>query len=155
VLSSLATILLVVVVAFPLTLWLLQERLIFMPQPLGEAQRAAIKQRHPAVREVFLESGAHAWHLPGEPLVIYFGGNAEEVSWMLSQNTPRAGWLLVNYPGYGASKGSPSEETISADARRWYDYASKEIKPSRIFVFGRSLAAGPPYCLPLKRHFPE
>jgi pimeloyl-ACP methyl ester carboxylesterase len=142
VLSSLATILLVVVVALPLTLWLLQERLIFLPQPLGEAQRAAIKQRHPAVREVFLESGAHAWHLPGEPLVIYFGGNAEEVSWML-QNTPRVGWLLVNYPGYGASKGAPSEETISADALRWYDYAAKEIKPSKVVVFGRSLGSGP------------
>lgn len=142
-LSSLATILLVVVVAFPLTLWLLQERLIFMPQPLSEAQRAAIKQRHPAVREVFLESGSHAWHLPGEPLVIYFGGNAEDVSWMLSNRLVGLGWLLVSYPGYGASKGSPSEETISADALQWYDYAAKEIKPSRIFVFGRSLGSGP------------
>lgn len=149
--SSLATIFLVVAVAFPLALWLLQERLIFMPQPLGEAQRGAIKQRHPAVREVFLDTGAHAWHLPGEPLVIYFGGNAEEVSWMLSQKLPKAGWLLVNYPGYGASPGAPSEQTISADALRWYDYAEREIKPGRIFVFGRSLGSGPAVLLASER----
>ena len=150
-LSSLATLILVVAVAFPLALWFLQERLIFFPQPLSEAQRASIKQRFPAAREVFLASGAHAWHVPGDPLVIYFGGNAEEVSWMLSQDIPKAGWLLVNYPGYGASPGAPSEETISADARQWYDYARNELKPSRIFAFGRSLGSGPAVLLASER----
>jgi pimeloyl-ACP methyl ester carboxylesterase len=84
-------------------------------------------------------------------LIIYFGGNAEEVSWMLSQNIPKAGWLLVNYPGYGASPGSPSEETISVDALRWYEFAEREIKPKRIFVFGRSLGSGPAVLLASER----
>ena len=150
-LLSVATIVVVVAIAFPLAMWLLQERLIFLPQPLSEAQRAAIKHRHPAVREVFLESGSHAWHLPGEPLVLYFGGNAEDVSWMLANRLPGVGWLLVNYPGYGASKGAPSEETISADALRWYDLAAKEIKPQKLFVFGRSLGSGPAVLLASER----
>jgi pimeloyl-ACP methyl ester carboxylesterase len=151
-LSSLATILVVVAVVFPLTVWLLQERLIFFQQPLSEAQRGAVRQRFPAVREVFLQSGSekiHAWHVPaapGAPLVLYFGGNAEEVSWMISQAATRApgiGWLLVNYRGYGASEGSPSEATISADALQWHDYAVKELKPGRVLVFGRSIGSGP------------
>ena len=42
---------------------------------------------------------------------MYFGGNAEEVSWMLQEaagRTPGIGWLLVDYRGYGSSGGSPS-----------------------------------------------
>jgi uncharacterized protein len=151
VLSSLAAIALVVALALPLALWFLQERLIFLPQPLSAAQRAAVKQRFPAVREVFLPSGAHAWHVGGDPLVIYFGGNAEDVSWMLSQNHPGTGWLLVNYPGYGASPGSPSEQTISADALQWYDYAVEELRPAKIFVFGRSLGSAPAVLLASER----
>ena len=49
------------------------------------AQRRAIAARHPAVEEVFLPAAdgtrLHAWHVKGAPqapLVIYFGGNAEE-----------------------------------------------------------------------------
>ena len=133
-------------------LFFLQERLIFFPQPLSDAQRTAIKQRFPTVREVFLQAETqkiHAWHVPagpGAPLVLYFGGNAEEVSWMIPEalrRTPSMAWLLVSYRGYGASEGAPSEAAIAADALRWYDYAANELKPSRIAVFGRSLGSGP------------
>src|SRR5256714_14674811 len=50
---------------------------------------------------------------------------------------------MLNYRGYGASEGSPSEAAISADALQWYDYAASELKPSSIAVFGRSLGSGP------------
>ncbi len=149
---SIAAILAIAVVAFPALIYLLQERLIFFPQPLSEPQRAAIRQRFPAVQEVLLQSEnqkIHAWHVPagpGAPLVIYFGGNAEDVSWMIpdaAARVPGVSWLLVNYRGYGASEGSPSEATISADALQWYDYAAKELKPASIAVFGRSLGSGP------------
>ncbi len=141
----------IVVVGFPLLLYLLQERLIFFPQPLSAPQRAAIKQRFPLVREIFLQPEGqkiHAWHVPaasGAPLVIYFGGNAEEVSWMIPEamaRTPGVAWLLVDYRGYGGSEGSPSEGTISSDALQWYDYAASELRPSAIDVFGRSLGSG-------------
>jgi len=52
----------------------------------NDAQRAEVKARFPAVEEVFLESEnqkLHAWHVkaaPGAPLVLYFGGNAEDVN---------------------------------------------------------------------------
>ena len=36
---------------------------------------------------------------------------------------PGVGWLLVDYRGYGASDGSPSEAALVADALRWHDYA--------------------------------
>jgi len=150
-LTSLATILAIVVVGFPLLMFLIQDRLLFFPQPLAESRREEIKKRYPTVRELFLQSEnqkLHAWHIPaapGKPLVIYFGGNAEEVSWMLEDAVTRApgvGWLLVSYRGYGASEGSPSEASISADALKWHDYAVKELGAKEIVAFGRSLGSG-------------
>lgn len=147
-LSSFVAIVLVVAVGFPLLMYLIQDRLLFFPQPLDAGRRAEIRKRFPAVEEVFLESEnqqLHAWHIKGDPLLIYFGGNAEEVSWMIEAaraRTPGAGWLLVSYRGYGASEGSPSEASISADALRWHDYIVEKEKPRRVVAFGRSLGSG-------------
>jgi len=137
-------------VGLPLVAYLLQDRLLFYPQPLGEPERAEVRKRHPAVKEVFLEAGSqrlHAWHVDagaGAPLVLYFGGNAEDVSWFIAdaeQTASGVSWLLVNYRGYGASGGSPSAATITADALKWHDYAVKELKPRQVFAFGRSLGS--------------
>jgi pimeloyl-ACP methyl ester carboxylesterase len=146
--SLLASIAAAVVIGVPLLMYLVQDKLVFMPQPTSEARRALIqKAMKGEVDELFLEAGdgtkLHAWHVKGEPLILYFGGNAEEVSWMLEEGPrrlPGAGWLLVDYRGYGASEGAPSEKALSADALRWYDHVSKPAQ--RIFVFGRSLGTG-------------
>ncbi len=144
-----AAALLVVAVGFPLLIYLVQDRLLFFPQPLSEARRAQVADRFPAVKEVFLkgedQERLHAWHIKGDPLVLYFGGNAEEVSWMIEaavERTPGVGWLLVSYRGYGGSGGTPSEASISSDALHWYDYAANELKASNIHAFGRSLGSG-------------
>ena len=161
-LSSLAVILAAVLIGLPLALFVLQERLIFYPQPLSEAQRAAIQKRSPSAKEIFLQAkdGAriHAWHVPaaspGAPLVLYFGGNAEEVSWMIQEaaaQVPGVGWLLVSYRGYGGSEGSPSEATISADALQWYEHATQALQASKIYVFGRSLGSGPAVLIAAER----
>jgi pimeloyl-ACP methyl ester carboxylesterase len=123
-----------------------QERLIFHPQPMPELSRARIAER----AESHFIDGAdgtrlHAWHHKGSPLAIYFGGNAEEVSWMLTaaaRNAPGTGWLLVDYRGYGSSSGEPSEAALTDDATRWYDYAKQKLGAQRVVVFGRSLGGG-------------
>jgi uncharacterized protein len=133
-----------------LSAYLLQDKLIFQPRPLSDAQRGQIASRYANVSDTFLQAAdgtrLHAWHFKSgadAPLVIYFGGNAEEVSWMLEQLTVRKSaqaWLLVDYRGYGASAGTPSEEAFVADALVWYDYAASNAK--RIYAFGRSLGSG-------------
>ena len=132
-----------VVIGFPLLVYLSQDSLIFHPQPMAESQRLLVSSK-PAVESIFLKAPdgtrLHAWHVKGEPLILYFGGNAEEVSWMLEQarRAPGVGWLLVDYRGYGSSGGSPSEKSLTEDALRWYDrFAGQEI-----YVFGRSLGSG-------------
>jgi pimeloyl-ACP methyl ester carboxylesterase len=149
--SSTITILVIVVLAFPLLMYLMQDQLLFYPQPLSDVQRVSIKHRYPQVEEIVLEENGNrlqAWHVkgaPDKPLVIYFGGNAEDVSWMIEDarsRVPGTGWLLVSYPGYGGSEGSPSEAAITADALRWYDHAVKQLGATKVIAFGRSLGSG-------------
>ena len=74
--------------------------------------------------------------------MLYFGGNAEEVSWMLARAGAKTGWLLVDYRGYGSSAGKPSESALVADAVQWYDHAKQKLGAQRIVLFGRSLGSG-------------
>src|SRR6266850_1132262 len=136
--------------AVPLAAYLMQDKLIFQARPLSELERQAIAARHPEVADIFLQAAdgirLHAWHIksaPGAPLVLYFGGNAEEVSWMLDELPRRqtgAAWLLVDYRGYGSSGGTPSEQSLTSDALVWYDHLA--AASPRIFAFGRSLGSG-------------
>ena len=149
-LSALIKIVAAVVVAVPLTVYLMQDKLIFQPRPIAEAERETIAARHPDVVDTFLQAPdgtrLHGWYIrskPGAPLVLYFGGNAEQVSWMLDEIPRRetgAAWLLVDYRGYGASGGTPSEQSLESDARAWYDHFAATNK--RIIAFGRSLGSG-------------
>ncbi|MCK5720652.1 MAG: alpha/beta hydrolase, partial [Thiomargarita sp.] len=80
------------------------------------------------------------------PLIIYFGGNAEEVSSHFTDLEHFTGWslLLVNYRGYGLSEGKPSEKVLFDDALLIYDKfaARTDIDAQKIVAFGRSLGTG-------------
>lgn len=78
-----------------------------------------------------------------EDAVVYFGGNAEDVS----HGIPQFGRLfpdktvyLVNYRGYGASTGVPTEAALLSDALTVFDKISESH--SRVSVVGRSLGSG-------------
>jgi hypothetical protein len=113
-LSSLLKILVGVAIGVPLFMWAFQERMIFIQRPL-ESRPAP----RPGLGEVTIPVGdgvrLRGWLVkamggPPAPLVIYFGGNAEEVSWLVETADRLAGWslLLVNYRGYGESEGKPA-----------------------------------------------
>ena len=138
-----------------LLVYLAQERLIFFPQRLDERAAAGIQQSHPRVEafELVAEDGVRlrGWLVGGPsrrpwPLVIYFGGNAEEVSWLAAEFSRVPGWaaLLMNYRGYGLSQGQPSEAMLYRDALALYDRATRspDIDPRRGIVIGRSLGTG-------------
>src|SRR5207249_8029280 len=130
--------------------YLMQDKLIFLTRPLPESEHRAIAARHREVADVFLQAAdgtrVHAWHVKTKSaeharLALYFGGNAEEVSWMLDELPRRKAvteWLLVDYRGYGASRGAPSERALNDDALLWYDYAAK-LGSEQIVALGRSL----------------
>ncbi|MDH3319800.1 MAG: alpha/beta hydrolase [Betaproteobacteria bacterium] len=160
-LLPLGKIALAVAIGVPLIVYFAQDGLIFMRQPVAEARRAEIARTLPQAESVFVTAadGAriHAWHFKSGPqLVLYFGGNAEEVSWMLEAvraETPGVSWLLVDYRGYGQSDGAPTEKALVADALVLYDHAAKlpGVDPKRIYAFGRSLGSGVAVALAAQR----
>ncbi|MBI1920150.1 MAG: alpha/beta hydrolase [Geobacter sp.] len=93
------------------------------------------------------------WYVPGQgkgrrPLVIFFHGNGEIIDFLPGQiegfNAMGMGVLAIEYPGYGRSQGSPSEESITETALAAYDMITKrnDVDPSRVMAFGRSLGGG-------------
>ncbi|NNF17036.1 MAG: alpha/beta fold hydrolase [Gammaproteobacteria bacterium] len=75
--------------------------------------------------------------------VVYFGGNAEDVSMSLpdiAQAFPGHAIYMVHYRGYGGSSGKPSEKALHADAQAVYDHVSD--RHADIVVIGRSLGSG-------------
>lgn len=163
---SLGKIALAVAIGLPLVVYFAQESLIFYRQPLPEARRTEIARRYPQVEEIFIDAAdgtkLHAWHLKSTepsaeaaPLVFYFGGNAEEASWMLEEagSTPGVSWLIVNYRGYGLSGGAPGEAALVADAVQWFDRAMQfpGVDAKRSVAFGRSLGSGVAVALAAQR----
>lgn len=105
-----------------------------------------------------------AWYLPpvaadGRPMpVVIFGhGNGELIDYWPNElgrfASMGVGLLLVEYPGYGRSAGSPSQDSISETFALAYDRlaARPDVDPSRIVLFGRSLGGGAVCDLALKR----
>ncbi|MBX3739849.1 MAG: hypothetical protein KF712_02570 [Akkermansiaceae bacterium] len=84
-------------------------------------------------------------------LWIFCGGNgtvALDWSRWLSEHAPEEdAWLLIDYPGYGESKGTPSPGHIRESIKSAVPLAAKElgwtgtVAPERLRFFGHSLGA--------------
>src|SRR3989338_7417387 len=79
----------------------------------------------------------------GPNALIYFGGNAEDVSLNLpgfSEAFPEHAIYLLHYRGYGGSTGQASEEAIRRDALAMFDRV--QVEHPHTVVVGRSLGSG-------------
>lgn len=125
------------------------ERLIFYPSP-GVDLRP--EQLGVDAVDVFLEPEpglrVHAFHLssPGaERAILFLHGNAGNASHRLPNAVELmrmgADVLLLDYRGYGLSRGSPSEAGVYADARAALDHLTGPLgwDEPQIYLFGRSL----------------
>lgn len=129
-------------------LYLVQDMLIFRPTPIELKRLKEIRDTYKAIEELELKTASghiiRGWFLKGtEPTastIIYFGGNSEEVSWMLDKTKYLGGGnlALFNYRGYGLSDGSPSEEALKGDSLLIYDNISKRSDVKNIIAMGRS-----------------
>jgi len=79
----------------------------------------------------------------GPGAVLYFGGNAEDVSGSvqpLMAAFPDREIVMLHYRGYGGSAGTPTEADIAADATGLFDKVHA-LHPD-VIVIGRSLGTG-------------
>ena len=122
-------------------LFVFQRSLLYMPQPA----RVQVPAMRLAVPGAELQVSVRL--LPDAPALLYFGGNAEDVSgtWgELAQQFPDRSLYLMHYRGYGLSTGSPTESDLHADARALYRHVQQTLggEGADIAVMGRSLGSG-------------
>lgn len=82
-------------------------------------------------------------HLVQEKLLIYYGGNAEDIFLNIEEfRDIKAASLFVAYRGYGPSSGTPGETELFADSLAVIDDIVSRYSPKKIFLMGRSLGSG-------------
>jgi len=119
-------------------LFFTQRTLIYFPQrERALAAPLLVLEQGPVRVNVSVRANA------GPNALLYFGGNADDVSTslpLLAEAFPEHALFLMHYRGYGGSSGSPTEAALHADALALFDQV-KDAHP-RIWVIGRSLGSG-------------
>jgi len=120
-----------------LLMFMAQRSFIYFPRPAADPSEPLALQV--AGKRVLV---AHRPH-PGPRALIYFGGNAEDVSLTraeLAALMPDTALYLLHYRSYGGSEGRPTEAALRADAQALYAHVVR--RHSDVTVAGRSLGSG-------------
>ena len=118
-------------------LYFSQRSLIYFPtEAQGSAEQASFERQGEQIRYSQVQRA-------GISAVLYFGGNAEDVSLSLIELAaafPAASVYALHYRGYGGSSGSASEQALVADALMLFDQLS--LRHPDMVLVGRSLGSG-------------
>jgi len=132
-------------------LYLFQRQLLYHPD---RTRPELLGLEQLGVREVTLptEDGLSllSWYLPprpGRPVIAYFHGNGGHIGYRAERVLRFAregfGVLMVEYRGYGANPGMPSEAGFDADGRAALAFLDREgVAPNRLVLYGESLGSG-------------
>jgi len=130
--------------------WSYQSRLIFPGAKASPAQYQTYTeqqiqlQREGVKLEGWVLTNAEISSNEDAPVLIYFGGNGEDVVTMLPklEKFGAATTYAFNYRGYGHSEGKATQESLFDDALAIYDYISAQYAAdARIVIVGRSLGS--------------
>lgn len=131
--------------------WLTQDRLIYFPQIGGIASLTPAQVKLP-FEELRIPTAdgetLAAWWVPAAAsrgAVLLFHGNAgsiaDRIDYLPHFHAMGYAVLLVDYRGYGASTGKPSEQGTYLDAQAAWEWLTvgRGIKPGAIVLAGESL----------------
>ncbi len=130
------------------------QRSVLFPRPPRPARSPA--GNRPDVQVTWLGGEVEAWFLTPAgtgndrpaPAILFAHGNGELIDYWLDEFEAARAWgvgvLLVEYPGYGRSRGRPSEVSITRTMTDAYDYliSRPDVDPDRIVAYGRSVGGG-------------
>ncbi len=132
-----------------------QDDLLFHPQPNTPKEVSEILNKYPefdTLSFVMKDGNRTGGYISKDtikeklPLVLYFGGNAEEVSHLADYKAyfPNSIMVLMNYRSFGLSQGKISEQTMFSDALEVYDklLTNPEVDSKNVIVLGRSIGTG-------------
>ncbi|WP_313133132.1 alpha/beta hydrolase [Anaerocolumna sp.] len=144
-------------IAFSATILLFSDEMFFYPNQDIESYEK--NQKYKKYEEIQFNKDNKefsGWLLKNEkgraPLVLYFGGNGECSARRFHSNKDADYWnyfdgynfMMVDYPGYGNSKGTPSDESMFDMALKTYDYAitREDVDSDNIVIMGYSIGTG-------------
>ncbi|MCP4692173.1 MAG: alpha/beta hydrolase [Desulfobacterales bacterium] len=153
-------------VAYCAFLFVMQRQMIYPRALMGPAPAA--RENTPGIERIWLETEAgriETWFMTPPPdrpagpapAMIVAHGNAELIDYLPVEfegvRRLGLGVLLVEYPGYGRSGGSPSQVAITHALVAAYDMltARADVDREKIVFFGRSLGGGAACALAEKR----
>ncbi|CAN5668983.1 alpha/beta hydrolase [soil metagenome] len=127
-----------------------QEKLLFFPQKLTDDFQFQFTN---SFEEVNIESptgslvnGLFFSADSSKGIIVYFHGNSGSLeSWgsVYEDFLPLYySLLIIDYAGYGKSKGELSEENLFKDAQAVYDFAKSRYSEDKIIIYGRSIGTG-------------
>jgi pimeloyl-ACP methyl ester carboxylesterase len=122
-----------------LALYTFQRSLIYFPQPKSFGDAACTMRLRVEGAQLNITVRPH----PGPKALIYFGGNAEDVSANLASFStafPDHALYLMHYRGFGGSTGKPTEKLLHQDAAALFDKVHGEHPD--VALVGRSLGSG-------------
>lgn len=137
--ASLLSIALLLYAGACVALFAFQRSLIYFPQPRAFGGPADTQILKAAGADLVVSVRPRA----GPKALLYFGGNAEDVSASLASFAgalPDYAIYMLHYRGYGGSSGKPSEESLHADALALFDQVRRDHPD--IALVGRSLGSG-------------
>ena len=139
-----------------------QSSFIFLTTGISKSQESLLRKfSHFEVNINHNGFNLHGWFInreisPEHPLIIYYGGNAEEISHNLFnlEKYEKESLLFMNYRGYGRSTGSPSQSSLFSDALFIFDHISDtySIPSTNIILMGRSLGSAVATYVAKQRH---
>jgi fermentation-respiration switch protein FrsA (DUF1100 family) len=138
---AVAALLIIVGVYAAIAAWvaLRQRSFVFPAPPRG---RAPVHADH----LVSLLSGHSFVYLPGDPVVVHFHGNGEDLADAAGlidfYRSFGAGVLAVEYPGYGSSPGIASERGLYASAEAALRWLRDDQRVESVVLSGQSLGSG-------------
>ncbi len=139
---------------FSLMLYLLQDRLVFLPHMPGRELDTTPESMGFSYEDAWIDTEdgerLHGWYIPTDDdrargTLLFFHGNAGNISHRMESvlifNRLGLNVLIMDYRGYGQSSGKAGEKGTYLDARASWEYLvdQRGIPARDIVIFGRSL----------------
>lgn len=134
-----------------LALYLLQDYILFQPIQLTTKSAYSFSSAHkevniPIDKNSNLSVVQFTTHKKSKGVVLYFHGNKKNISWyakyssFFTKNNYEV-WM-IDYPGYGKSKGMFTEENLYKWSLQLYKLARAKYSVDSIIIYGKSMGTG-------------
>lgn len=149
--TQIITIALIVVASLSILFYFIQDKLIFKPEKLSkdfvfQYENQVVEEYNFELRDGVLINGLHFKTKNPKGVVYYLKGNSRSIKgWgKFAVDFTLHGWdvIMIDYRGFGKSKGKRTQQTMKDDALFIYDKIKEKVGEKYIIVYGRSLGTG-------------